>query len=117
MIGVIGEEEEEEDAEAVDHGNALQEEDDGDEEKWEEVDHFGPELLPVHAPPSEQSAISPISPLPDLDEHLNEPYEDSQHSRASVGSIPLTHEALAKKDAEDELSLSMGVESGVAVKE
>lgn len=100
VIGGIQEEEEEEDeegdlVEGIEGGegildNALIDEDD---EKWEDADQFGPELgspTPVADPNHDL-----LAPPPALD-------TIGPDRASSVGSGPLTHEALRKKDAEDE---------------
>lgn len=99
VIGGIQEEEEEEDEEGdlVEGGegildNALIDEDEEDE-KWEDTDQFGPELgspTPVADP-----NLGLLAPPPALD-------AIGPDRTSSVGSGPLTHEALRKKDAEDE---------------
>lgn len=66
---------------------------DEDEEKWEDADQFGPELgspTPVADP-----SLGLLVPPPALD-------SIDPDRTSSVGSGPLTHEALRKKDAEDE---------------
>lgn len=71
----------------------------------EEVDHFGPELvLPSDAEAVELDVgeiytepVSPLSPLPPP-EHAEPP--DSR--RASSSGVPLTAEALAKMNEEEE---------------
>ncbi|OQO09011.1 hypothetical protein B0A48_05902 [Cryoendolithus antarcticus] len=121
MIGGIQEEEEDEDDE-FDPGPGLQsalpldedDEDDGDE-KWEEMDQFGPELgSPGMGSPGlgspgllSEEAESPISP-PEEDT-LVEPNVNGRRSAASAHSIPLTAEALAKKDAADLDDAAQGV--------
>lgn len=99
VIGGIQEEEEEEDEEGdfVEGGegildNALIDEDEEDE-KWEDTDQFGPELgspTPVADP-----NLGLLAPPPALD-------SIGPDRTSSVGSGPLTHEALRKKDAQDE---------------
>lgn len=101
VIGGIQEEEEdieEEEDELVggideDEGilaNAMHDDDAG---KWEDTDQFGPELESAVAPMPE-SGIRLLAPS-----RLSEAEADRA---SSVGSGPLTHEALRKKDALDE---------------
>lgn len=97
VIGGIQEEEEEEDEEGelVEGGegildNALIDE---DEEKWEDADQFGPELgSPTPAADPNRGLLAPPPALDAI----------GPDRTSSVGSGPLTHEALRKKDAEDE---------------
>lgn len=87
VIGGIQEEEEEEDEEDDMVGGI-----DEDEEKWEDADQFGPELE-ITKPRADTSA-GLLAPPPALN--------DSSGRTSSVGSGPLTHAALRKKDAQDE---------------
>jgi serine/threonine protein kinase len=99
VIGGIQEEEEEEDQEdelvgGIDEdggilANAITDDDDG---KWEDTDQFGPELeSPV---PMQEIGIGFLAPPQIL-------HSDPDRT-SSVGSGPLTQEALRKKDALDE---------------
>lgn len=100
IIGGIEEEEEDEHGELVegideDEGilaNAVIDEDEDDEEKWEDADQFGPELGSA-APASEadNGMLEPPSTLGDFSDR-----------NSSTASVPLTHEALKQKDAQDE---------------
>lgn len=120
-IGGIQEEEEEEEEDQEhelvggideDEGilaNAITDDDEG---KWEDTDQFGPEL---DSPPMQEIGIGFLAPPKILN---SDPDRNS-----SVGSGPLTHEALRKKDALDEetaasdkaASLGKGKEKGDAL--
>jgi hypothetical protein len=103
VIGGIQEEEEEDDDEEGELVGGIDEDegilanaiiDDDDEGKWEDADQFGPELespLPIV-----ETDVGPLAPpiLLNMDPDRN----------SSIGSGPLTHEALRKKDALDEES-------------
>lgn len=121
-IGGIQEEEEEEEEGDQEHelvggidedegilANAITDDDEG---KWEDTDQFGPEL---DSPPMQEIGIGFLAPPKILNA---DPDRNS-----SVGSGPLTHEALRKKDALDEetaasdkaASLGKGKEKGDAL--
>jgi hypothetical protein len=79
-----------------------------EDDEVEDVDHFGPELIPpssvdlaVDEPYTEP--VSPLSPLPPTDE------DEAGGSRS--GSVPLTAEALAQKQAEEEKLEAFGPRS------
>jgi len=100
VIGGIQEEEEEEDQEDELVGGIDEDEGilanaaitDDDEGKWEDTDQFGPELeSPV---PMQEIGIGFLAP-PQIS------HADPERT-SSVGSGPLTQEALRKKDALDE---------------
>lgn len=113
IIGGIEEEEEEEElaeADEIDEeaaggieehegilANAVIDEDE-DDDKWEDADQFGPELVEPDlgrpTPMAGESEHGLLAPPPALKE---------MHERnASVSSVPLTHEALKQKNAQDE---------------
>ena len=101
VIGGIQEEEEEEEEDQEHELVEGMDENDGilanaiiddDESKWEDADQFGPELeSPV---PMEEIGIGFLAPPQIL-------HSDPDRT-SSVGSGPLTQEALRKKDALDE---------------
>lgn len=100
IIGGIEEEEEDEHGELVegideDEGilaNAVIDEDEDDEEKWEDADQFGPEL--GSAAPANEADTGMLEPPSTLG--------DFSDRNSSTASVPLTHEALKQKDAQDE---------------
>jgi len=106
IVGGIAEEEEDEEEGILSHTVVNEEdEDDGDEEKWEDADQFGPELPSPTPGVTTDEAVSPLLPVPDLDL----PPADKEGAitaldarNLSSASIPLTQEALAKKDKQDE---------------
>lgn len=100
VIGGIQEEEEEEEDQEHELVGGMDEDEgilanaitDDDEGKWEDTDQFGPELeSPV---PMQEIGIGFLAPPQIL-------HSDPDRT-SSVGSGPLTHEALRKKDALDE---------------
>ncbi|KAK5122432.1 hypothetical protein LTR85_004016 [Meristemomyces frigidus] len=95
----------------------ITEEDEEDEDEMEdmdveEVDHFGPELvLPggeleeaVGGDVAEEEPISPMSQLPAADEAE----EEAPGSAGKAGKVPLTAEALAKMEEEEEAKDELG---------
>lgn len=102
IIGGIEEEEEEEEegGELVggideDEGilaNAIIDEDEDDEGKWEDADQFGPELEdPTPVTEADDDLLAPPSTL-----------DEMSGRNASTASVPLTREALQQKNAQDE---------------
>lgn len=89
----------------------VTEEDEGDEEafddedddgKWEEVDHFGPEL-PSNSPGFAPRHVddSPVTPLDEIDATTGAALDPDLPGVPSEGD-ELTEAALARKDAEDQ---------------
>lgn len=88
----------------------MEEDEDEEMDEIEEVDQFGPEIIV----PSDLDAavtdtgepytepVSPISPLPSRDEDRPEP------KRSGSGGVPLTAEALAKMQEEEEMKEKQG---------
>lgn len=107
IVGGIAEEEEDEEAEEgiLSHG-VVNEEAEDEDEKWEDADQFGPELPSPTPGAATDEAVSPLLPVSDLDLPPVFPPTDEGKGKdtrnLSTASIPLTQEALAEKDKQDE---------------
>lgn len=98
--GIAEEEEEEDDLDGGFFGNAIPA-DQEDDEKWEELgDQFGPELRSPGAL-TEETLTPPVAALEEEDEPPDADFGGRTSVASTTGSVPLTHEALAQKDAAD----------------